>query len=223
MVDIFKEAKEAVVPTWAKFSEDGDSAQGTYVGKIEGQIDGYGNKQVIYQILQDDNSVVNVGFGVNKKFIIGQMETVNFGQIIGFVYKGKVKFKDKFGKTLEVKDFGLHQQANIVNDEWLKENKDNMPEVVRVSDEPLDEIAQSKIDANKTFNSIQDTEEAPFPKTEDKPELTESDKLGVIEKLAKDKLDSNDVETTKAKVMEKTGIAFIPLNYDSIIAELTKI
>jgi len=219
-IDIFKEAKEKVVPTWARFENDGDTVQGTYVGKIVGQKDSYDNEQVIYQLLQDDEGIINVGFGLNKKFLIQEMEGVKFGQIVGFIYKGKLKVKDKrrAGQMVEVKDYGVHQDAKIVDQKWLDDNKDNMPEVIVMSETPEQaEIRKSKIEADKEFNSIsdsiQDKEEAPF--------LSEDEKLSVIEKLSKDKFGTVDAETAKAAVMEKTGIAFIPLNYDEIIEKLS--
>jgi len=223
MTDIFKDAKEKVMPTWASFKEAGDSVQGTYVGKILGQKDGYGNEQVIYQLLQDDDTVVNVGFGLNKKFIIQDMDTVGFGQIVGFKFKGKIQVKDKFGKPVEVKDFGLHQDSKITNEAWLKENKDNMPTVVRVQATAESEaIDQSKIDAEKQFADDDETDK----KKEDVPfssegSLTEEDKLKAIEKLAKDKLGTINLETAKATIMDTMNIAFIPINYDQIIEKLT--
>lgn len=228
MTDIFKEAKEAIIPTWAKFVNPGDSVQGTYVGKIVGQIDGYGNEQMIYQLLQDDSSITNVGFGLNKKFIIQGMESVNFGQIVGFKFKGKITVKDKFGKPVEVKDFGLYQDPKTVDQKWLEENKDNMP-IATISVDKA--IEQSKIDADKKFNEIGNTP-TPSPVTPEGKDgtdvpfssegsLTEEDKLKVIEKLAKDKLGAITLEDTKIKIMEKYEIAFIPLNYSQIIEQLT--
>ena len=137
MVNIFESAKEKVVPAWAKFATAGDSYQGTYVGKILGQIDGYGNEQVIYQLEQEDGSLVNVGFGLNKKVLHEDMKNVAFGQIVGFKYKGKVSVKDKFGKIVEVKDFAIYQDPKIVNEAWLAANKDNMPKVTRVEPEGI--------------------------------------------------------------------------------------
>jgi len=224
MTDIFKEAKEQTIPTWAKFAEAGDSVQGTYIMKITGQKDGYDNEQVIYQLLQDDESVVNVGFGLNKKFIIQDMEQVNFGQIIGFKFKGKIQIPDKKrpGNTIEVKDFGLHQDPKIVDTKWLEANKDNMPQVTQATVDPA--IAQSAIDANKEFNAAptegKDGNDVPFSS---EGSLTEEDKLGVIEKLAKDKLGATNQDDAKIKVMEKFSLACIPLNYDQIIEQLKTI
>ena len=205
MVDIFKEASEKVMPEWAKFANAGDSVQGTYVGKITGQIDGYGNEQIIYQLLQEDGKVINVGFGLNKKVIHMDMQPVKFGQIIGFRYKGKLMVKDKFGKPVEVKDFSLHQDPKIVNEKWLLANQGNMPEVTHVTSSP----------ATPTATPVEDV---PFSSN---GSLTNDDKLAVIEKLAKDKLGATDSQSAKEKVMEVTGIAFIPVNFDKITEALT--
>lgn len=211
MVDIFKEAKETVMPTWMKFVNAGDKVQGTYVGKITGQIDGYGNEQVIYQLLQEDGTVMNVGFGLNKKFLNRDMEQVKFGQIVGFVYKGTIEIKDKFGKVTKVKDYGIHQDPKVVDAVWLKENAASMPTAVKA--EP------KAVVTDKEFNDFAaNTEDVPFSSP---GSLTNADKLAVIEKLAKDKLGATDSASVKEKVMTETGIAFIPVQYDSIIAALS--
>lgn len=216
MVDIFKDAKEKTVPSWAKFLNDGDSYQGTYIGKITGQRDGYGNEQIIYQLLQDDDSVINVGFGLNKKVIHKDLEEVKFGQILGIRYKGTVTIKDRHtGKPLEVKDFALHYDPKIVNAKWLEENKDNMPEVtVAAPSAPTVESGNfEKLDGPDT---IVKTDDIPFSSEKS---LTNADKLKAIEQLATEKL-GEFKGTTKEKVMEATGIAFIPLNYDKILEAL---
>lgn len=215
MVDIFTSAKEKVMPDWAKFTNPGDNVQGTYVGKIVGQIDGYGNPQTIYQLLQEDGRVVNVGFGLNKKVLHMDMQAVKFGQIVGFKYNGKITVKDKFGKPVEVKDFSLFQDPKIVNDKWLKENEENMPTVTHVTAE-----SQERTQADRDFDAMGGGEDVPFSS---KGNLTNADKLAVIEKLAKDKLGATDPQSVKDKVMEATGIAFIPVNYDKITEALSSI
>lgn len=211
MVDIFKDAKEKVMPDWAKFTNAGDNVQGTYVGKITGQIDGYGNEQVIYQLLQEDGKVMNVGFGLNKKVLHMDMQPVKFGQIVGFKYNGKISVKDKFGKPVEVKDISLFQDPKIVNDKWLKENAEDMPTVTHVTADP------NAGQAEKAFNAIGNVvEDVPFSS---KGSLTNADKLIVIEKLAKEKLGATDANV-KDLVMEKLNIAFIPVQYQAIIDAL---
>ena len=213
-INIFESAKEKVMPSWAKFTNAGDSAQGTYIGKIVGQIDGYGNEQIIYQLLQDDDTVVNVGFGLNKKVMNNDMATVRFGQIIGFKYKGKIAVKDKFGKTVEVKDFSLFQDPKITNKVWLEENKDNMPQVAQA-------VAPSAGDtaANKQFESMTAPEANDVPFTS-AGSSTNADKLETINKLAVEKLGATPADV-KDKVMESLGVAFIPVNYDKIVEVLT--
>lgn len=218
MINIFDEAKEKTVPTWAKFAEAGDSAQGTYIGKIVGQIDGYDNEQIIYQLLQDDDSVMNVGFGLNKKVMNQDMEAVNFGQIIGFKYKGKIMVKSRRGDSVEVKDFALHQDPKIVNEKWLKENEGNMPKVLDVSGNQKDKGTNNLnefIQSTKEETKVE--EDIPFTSESSK---TNEDKLVAIEKLAKDKLGAKTKQEIKDKVMEETSIAFIPVNYDKITEAL---
>jgi hypothetical protein len=217
-IDIFASAKEKTVPEWAKFTAAGDSYQGTYVGKIVGLRDGYGNEQIIYQLLQDDEKIINVGFGLNKKVLHKDMEPVVFGQIIGFRYKGTVSITDRrTGKQVDVKDFALHQDPKIVNATWLKENKDNMPEVV-VS-EKLDDSQRDVVKEAETAPIADPVEDLPFSSSSS---LTNEDKIKVIEKLAKEKLGTTDLQTTKEKVMEILGIAFIPVQFDAIVEKLTK-
>ena len=213
MVDIFTEGKEKVMASWAKFVNAGDSAQGTYIGKIVGQIDGYGNEQVIYQLLQDDDTVVNVGFGLNKKMMINDMNTVKFGQIIGFKYKGKLEVKDKFGKPVSVKDFSLFQDSKIVNKTWLEENKDNMPTQTVAAPKSAEDAA-----VEKQFEAIT-SNDVPFSS---EGSVTNSDKaiqLQSINKLAAEKLGATGADT-KEKVMEALGVAFIPVNYGKILETL---
>lgn len=214
MVNIFDEAKETVMPSWMKFQNPGDSVQGTYVGKITGQIDGYGNEQIVYQLLQEDGSVMNVAFGLNKKFINSDMAKANFGQIVGFKYKGKITIKDKFGKAVEVKDVVLHQDPKIVNEAWLKDNMGNMPKVTQAVPRTVDTETEDTGDF-KDFEAK--TEDVPFSTP---GSLTKEDQLAVIQKLAKDKLGATDAQSTKEKVMEVTGIAFIPVNYTKIAEKL---
>ena len=224
MIDIFAQAKEKVMPEWAKFVEAGDSVQGTYVGKIIGQIDGYGNEQIIYQLLQEDGeTVINVGFGLNKKVLNKDMEEVKFGQIIGFKYKGTVSVPDKRkpGKFLNVKDFALHQDPKIVNEKWLKENEGSMPETTVATNEPSKESEN----LDNFVKEIKGEEEAPVEN--DVPfsspsSLTNEDKLIAITKLAEEKLEATagDAQSVKELVMAKTEIAFIPVNYDKILEKL---
>ena len=208
-IDIFESAKEKVAPSWAKFKEAGDSVQGTYVGKIVGQIDGYGNEQIIYQLLQNEGNVVNVAFGLNKKVMNQDMESVKFGQIVGFRYKGKILVKDKFGKPVEVKEFSLHQDPSIVNKTWLKENEGNMPTIIRAEKEsPVVAPSEPEVD-NVPFTS--------------EGSLTNEDKARLIGELATAKLGVIDGLDLKERVKESTGLAMVAANYDTIVEKLTVI
>lgn len=222
MVDIFNEGKESSVANWAKFQNPGDAYQGTYIGKILNVKDGYGNEQIVYELQLEDGSVVNVGFGLNKKMIHRDMERVKFGQIIGFKFKGMLSVKDKFGKPVNVKDISLFQDPKIVNTQWINENGDTN----RVTVAPTVDDSQ-KSSSLDVFDEDYKEEGTGIP-DDDVPfssesSLTNEDKLAVIAKLAKDKLGANSSEEVKSKVMEKTAIAFIPVNYDKIIEALKDI
>jgi len=218
MKDIFSETKESLVPTWAVLKNAGEKVQGTYVGRIDNLLSKFGNRQNIYQLLQHDASgdkLVNVAIGVNKKFINDEMQKVNFGQIIGFVCKGMVKVKFQ-GVMVDSKDYGLYQDPKIVDEAWLKENDGNMPKVINAEAATL---SSDEDDAEKEFENF-GKEAEPFPSSSS---VTDEDKLAIINKLASDKLAISDPSLVKDKVMEVTGIAFVPVNYDKIVAALKQI
>ena len=224
MTDIFKDTKEKTVPQWAKFKTDGDSVQGTYVGKIIGMIDGYGNEQIVYQLLQNNGEIVNVGFGLNKKMINADMQQVKFGQIIGFKFKGMKDIKDKFGKPAKVKDFAFHQDPKIVDEKWLKENAGNMPTVIRASNvgatvrpSGAEYASDGDAELDNIVAEAKKVNDVPFSS---KGNLTNEDKLAAIEKIAKEKLGATDMASVKTLVMEKTGLAFIPVQYSAILEKL---
>ena len=217
-VDIFSSTKEKTVATWVKFLKAGDSVQGTYVGKITGSRDGFGGEQVIYQILKD-GEVVNVGFGINKKVIIQEMEKAKFGQIVGFKYKGKLSIKNKVGVMVEVKDFGLYLDPKLVDTEWLKENAGCMPETAHVKTN----FSKETENANQEFSNFGVNESSPVPSVNAPTSVTAEDKLAIITKLGYDKMGIVDLAIMKDKVMEVTNLAFIPSNYDAIISALNTI
>lgn len=217
-VDIFSATNEKKMPTWAKFEKAGDSIQGTYVGKITGTADGFGNQQIIYQLLKS-GEVFNVAFGENKKVINQDMAKAKFGQIVGFKFKGRLQVKNKLGKMVEVKDFGLYADPKIVDTEWIKENADNMPTATHVTVE----FAQEKAKVNQEFSNFGVSEASPVPSTDAPASVTPEDKMAIIAKLAHDKLGIVDTGIMKDKVMEVTGVAFLPVNFDRIISALNTI
>ena len=219
MVDIFNDTKERVMPGWFKFTSPGDSIQGTYVGKIVGmKSPAYNQEQIVYQLLGTDGKVTNVGFGLNKKFLHQDMEQVNFGQIIGFKFKGTIAVKNRVsGMMVNVKDYALHQDPKIVDEKWLAENKDSMPTVTKVSGD-VAQAAEEAADAEYEAAGEQVVNDVPFSTP---GSLTNEDKLKAIEKLAKEKLGATTPATVKSLVMEKTGLAYIPVQYDKILEALT--
>ena len=218
-VDIFSATQEKKMPKWAKFEKAGDSIQGTYVGKIIGTLDGYGNLQVIYQLLKD-GEIYNVGFGENKKILNQDMAQVKFGQIVGFKFKGRLSVKNKVGKIVEVKDFGLFVDPKFVDTEWLRENADCMPQITHSLS------VANKEEDKKTFGEFSNfgvSESSPVPSVNAPASVTAEDKLAIIIKLAHDKLGIVEIDTMKDKIMEMLGTALIPINYDLIIKDLNSI
>lgn len=215
-INIFEATKEREMPTWAKFTNPGDKVQGTYVGQIRGVIDGYGNEQIIYQLMGSDGKVTNVGFGLNKKFVLSEMERTNFGEIVGIMFKQWVTVKNKMGKETQVKDYAVYHDPKIVDEQWLAENKADMP-VVTMSDGQSE-----KEKADKEFNDFgkKPVEDVPFSS---EGSITNEDKLAVINKLASDKLGVNDPTKVQEVVMERTNLAFVVTNYDKIITALNNI
>jgi hypothetical protein len=87
-----------------------------------------------------------------------------------------------------------------------------MPTVVQATNDNSAATAAENLE--KEFG---DTEDVPFSSP---GSLTNEDKLKVITKLAKEKLGATTDTEIKEKVMESTGIAFIPVNFDKISAAL---
>jgi hypothetical protein len=91
-----------------------------------------------------------------------------------------------------------------------------MPEAVTV--DVTAAPATTGYDSLNGPDSKKEVEDVPFSS---ETSLTNEDKLKAIGKLSDEKLGAFE-GSTKEKVMEATGIAFIPLNYDKILEALTK-
>lgn len=221
-VDIFSATTEKKMPTWVKFVNTGDSFQGTYVGKIIGTKDGFGNSQIIYQFLKN-GQIHNIGFGENKKIFHRDMDKARFGQIIGVKYKGKITVINKVTKKpTEVKDYGLYIDPKIVDTEWLRDNAGNMPTVIHETGNN-NEFSKEQITVNQEFSNFGVSESSPVPSNDGSSSITPEDKMAVITKLAYDKLGVSDPNTMKEKIMEVTGVPFIVSQYDKIINVLNTI
>jgi len=82
--DFFSEENEAKVG-WAKFTKIGDTIKGILTDVSEKPAQGNFPAQKIYTLKTDDG-MMNVGFSVNKPFVINAMKNASIGQIVGFKY-----------------------------------------------------------------------------------------------------------------------------------------
>ena len=127
MINIIDKAYERIVPCWAKFININDSFQGTYIGKIMGYKNNFGEEEIIYQLLQEDGTIINVGLRLSKKAIHTMMLGVKLGQVIGFQFKGLLMKEDKIsGEVRKIKDIALFESPKVFNEVWLKEKEYNI-------------------------------------------------------------------------------------------------
>ena len=233
-MNIFESGKTISVE-WFYFKAIGDQIQGTYIGKLVGLKDSFQNDQIVYEILTK-TGIKRVGFRVSQK-INKNMDYINFGQIVGFKYVGKGKFRNKItGKDMEYKDIQVFADPKIVDQEWIDSQKMGRVEVVPKNVEGSNYVEQSEgedgeevsvpvIEADNVkgwgdFETAIPTETpatAPVVKATKK---TVEEKLVEIAELAKTKLSVIDPSKVKEAVMEATELAFISSNYDKIITAL---
>ena len=203
-VDIFEQGKVlSIQPFYLK--ELGDKVQGTYIGVKKNVCisEKYGQMGNVYQ-LSTDEGIKEVSFGLTKK-INDDMKYVKLGQIIGFQHFGKKQMKD--GR--EFNDIKIIADPKIVDADWLAQNEGKSETETVVSSAP-----HGMIDLDAEFP----TEEA-FVSESSSPEA----KIKAISDLAKEKLGVIDPLKVKDIVMEKTGLAFLPMNYMAIINALTNL
>ena len=90
---------------WFSFENVGDKISGTYVGHRHQAGVGQYPDQEIYELKTSDESIWNVGFSVNKTYIINRIKNIKFGQKIGFMFKDEIPSKTKGyapAKSIEV-------------------------------------------------------------------------------------------------------------------------
>lgn len=225
MVNIFQQGKRiSLTPFY--FKDIGDQVQGTYIGKRPNTVkDNFGNDQNIYMIEAEDG-VKLVGFKVASK-PDKQMEYVKPGQIIGLKYAGKVKWinKKNGNKETESKDIQLFADPKIVDQAWLDahEGGDIQDSLLKEDITPVDNSSDED-ETNAPSGSGFGDFDTPVPQEGSAAAIkNEQDKLREIALLASNKLNITDSSKIKDAVMEATGIAFIPANYDDIISQLKEI
>lgn len=190
-VDIFDEVDAYTTSNYAKFENIGDSVQGTYIKRDDTVINTYGSPQTVVTLKQKNGELINVSIRHTKTFLLQMLDKVKYGQIIGFKFTG---IKENPGKN-PTKIIKLAQDPNIVDTQWLNENKSRI-RPVKNPDSPKEVTTQA------TNVSSAGT------------------KIDTIFALAKEKFNATDEDEIKNVVMEKTGLALININLDLIIERL---
>lgn len=187
-----------------KFTNVGDKVQGTFVSRDDNSIDGYKNPQTLVGLLQDDGTVKTVSIRHSKKGLLDELNKVKLGQIIGFVFTGT---KDNPGKAA-TKFIRLIHDPKYVDEAWMKEQekKENPTEGMTASELFPSTPATSNDVINAALGAT--------------PVVSDGDKIKEIAGLAKTKLGASSAEEVKSKIIEKTGLEFVPSNLDVILAKL---
>lgn len=121
-MDIFKEVGDR--GEFAKFVNVGDGVQGTYVDVYQSE-DSFKNPQMVYVLKDKDGKLWNVGIKKTATSTIEKMNSVRFGQIVGFrldkieeskTYKGKmVKYVNPFSDIRFIDKAWIDEQTKIVS------------------------------------------------------------------------------------------------------------
>jgi len=233
MTDIFTEGKQ-IQTAWAKFENIGDSYQGTYVGQRKA-IDSYSNPQIIYELMGEDGTIINVGVKETKTNLIKQMSHINYGQIVGFKFTEQIPNKNQPGKMINI--VNVFADSSIKNERWLVEQAEQAalrggdqemtavdlnkpitttaPPVSAGSSQPVQPLTVGTVRPAPAVMTTAQTPDVPF---ESQP--TDTDKLKTISELAQAKLGVTDPASVKDEVMGLTKLAFISSNLDQMITIL---
>jgi hypothetical protein len=156
-----------------------------------------GQDQYVYDLRTEAGDVVSV-FG--KASIDSRMKAVRLGQLVAMEYKGEVPSKKPGMKPAKVVE--VYADPKLVDEEWLKEQEELNTE------KEIQEGAES-------FGGhvVPDFNEAP---------AVEADgRHAAILKLALEKIPGATIENYKKTVANATGIAYLDMNLDKIIAALS--
>ncbi len=214
--DIFAEMGDTTRPRWASLKNPGDNIQGEYVGKTTG-IDGYGKKQIIYQIRKEDG-VYNAGFPETKKDVHDEMAVAVIGDRIGIKFLGKKDIVKKNGERVKINTYQTAVMSPEGKPRAAARTSPQAPQTTAPAASP-----STVENAPKADKELEDFFASASRHLDTPADVTPDDKLKVIEKLAKDKLGLTDASKMKDVVMEATGLAFIKANFDKIISALGQI
>ena len=189
-----------------KWEKIGDKLEGTLVGKRSVIIQDNNDNNVeklIYEIKTPDGEFWNVW---DKPSIRTQVERVKLGQIIGFEFVEERPNKRNPGLN-KAKIIQVWSNAKIVDEEWIKEHREETIDESAVTDESTSD--ESAID------SLIGTPGSFFP--DEETPLKEQ-----IDRLTMEKFGGN-INDVPAMVMAKTQIAYVQENFPLILEALKQL
>ena len=220
-IDIFQLTKPR--GEFFKFQKVGDQIQGTYIDSFE-SMDGYGNEQIVYVLLDANKKVWNVGMKKKIVNIIEKMSHVKYGQIVGFTFTGLGKESMVNGmKRNPTKFYGVVSDPRVVDHEWLKEQEDLYSRFGASTAEDN----KSDIDLNKVSFSVPEDAgpiQQNLPKTKAEPAVAANEAVVAIRNLAKTKGLTTEAMTddeADKTISAYTGLPLIEENLTKIIIALT--
>jgi hypothetical protein len=196
-VNIFEAVPEPERLNYFKFEKIGDGIQGTYIARNDDSINSYGSPQTLVALKTADGEEITVSIRHSKIGLLKILDQVTFGQIIGFQFTGEKPNPNKN----PTKFIRLAHDPEIVDADWIKEQG-------------------GKTAATPTKVKVGAPSAANIASTPDAVPSDNEEKIKQVITLAKAKLGAEDEESVKAKIMEKTGLAFINANLDLILERL---
>lgn len=209
-----------------RFKTIGDKIQGTLVGKrITTNALKQGADQLVYDLKVEDGSIQSV-FG--KPGIDFQMKNIRLGQIVEMVFEKQLPAKQPGFSPANV--IQVYADSKIVDQEWLNEQEENatVESATKTFNQPHVAGGPSFMDAPQPKNApevkpLNAAQLTPVPTVATTP-LADvpfvsppPSKEAQIKDWAKAKIPGTDDTNFTNKVMEQTGVPYIPLNYDKII------
>ena len=205
----------------------GDSIEGTYVGRIDGVMNNYGNLQTIITICNvkskrvnemgmpvpspegdpQDGDFAKVGISSSKVTMLSELDKCKFGDIIGLIFTSMGR---QIPGKQQSKIVRIAHKDGLVDEEWIKEQQGLKPV-----------IAQTTAPAPTPV--VTDYAPTPAPDLAAQlgvPFVTDTDKINRISTLVIQKFGPLSAEQVKEKVLETTGLAFLPVNLDLILQRL---
>jgi len=117
-----------------QWNKIGDTLEGTYIGKKESMKTKYGMNHA-FKVKCEDGTIKLV-FG--KPSINDQMNLVLPGQLVRFKFEKEVPSK----KGNAFKDVKVYADPNVVDKEWLEQNKEEESDEEKGLDEAFDEAIE---------------------------------------------------------------------------------